>query len=368
MRLLHIITNFEKLAGAEQALINLVGSGLGSENRIISLRSDALAGQLSLPVGCEVQSLGLPRTSLIRAWRKLKSSASDYRPDAVIGWMYHGNVAASLLQMGARSRPLVWTVHHSLADLRAESLSTKLAIAASALFSRSAGAIVYASKRARDQHRRIFGNPKRSVIIPNALQIECSSSPKARGSGTTVGFAARYHPTKDFRTFIRTVLKVHAVDRSVRFIACGQGASMDNAELAELAREEGLGPEQIEWTGPRRDMAAFYSELDLFLLTSRAEGFGMVLAEATGHGVPCVSTDVGAAREIIGEFGRIVPVGDADALAGGVIEELSRTETARQTRSRAAMERIATEFSPAAVRAEYMNVLKSLQTGSSNRS
>lgn len=364
MRLLHVITNFEKRAGAEQALINLVESGLGRENEIVALRSDALARELSLPSTCRTQSLGMPRCSPLQAWRKLAAIAAEYRPDAVIGWMYHGNVAASLLDLFAlRSCPVIWTIHHALDDWQSESRSTKLAIAGSTLVSRTAHAIVYVSARTRDQHRRLFGNKGRSVVIPNAVQIGQAERTTGRTPGKTVGFAARYHPTKDFRTFIRTVRQVHAHDPSVRFLACGEGASMDNAELAALARNEGLRSGEVQWLGPRSDMATFYAELDLFLLTSRAEGFGMVLAEALGHGIPCISTDVGAAREIIGNNGRIVPVGDSDTAAAAILEELGRAASDRRARSEEARARAVAQFSAEAVRAQYSALLNSLAAG-----
>ena len=138
---------------------------------------------------------------------------------------------------------------------------------------------------------------------------------------------------------------------------------MDNAELAELARTEGLRPGEIEWLGPLGDMTAFYAELDLFLLTSRAEGFGMVLAEAMGHGVPCVSTDVGAAQEIVGDIGRVVPVGDAEALAQATLTALICTAAERRIRSEAAIGRAVTQFGPRAIRAQYKALLDDRMAG-----
>lgn len=361
MRLLHVTTNFEKLAGAEQALINLIESGLGQESMIVALRSDALARKVPLPETCQVQALGLPRVSIFRAWRELRAIAEEFQPDIVIGWMYHGNVAARLLSSGIFcSRPVVWTIHHALDDLRSESVSTKLAIAASALMSRSVNAIVYVSSRALDQHQRLFGNATRSFVIPNVTRIERSKMLKVRAPGKTVGFAARYHPTKDFQTFLRTVRLVHSQDPSVRFIACGEGTSPDNKALAESERNEGVLAGEIEWRGPLRDMAEFYNEIDLLLLTSRAEGFGMVLAEAMSHGVPCVATDVGAAREIMGEIGHIVPVGDVEALARGILDELDKGDAERRAQSGLAMDHFARGFHPVSVHEQFEALLTRL--------
>lgn len=361
MRILHITTNFERLAGAEQALINLLNSGLGEDNMVVSLRSCALANKVSLPDGCRIESLGLPHISIAQAARKLKALAAEFQPDVLIGWMYHGNAAASLLALTSqRDCPVVWTVHHALDDLRSESRSTKLAIAGSAILARMADAIVYVSQRAFDQHKRLFGNPKRSVIIPNAIQIGRAATGGRRTSGRTVGFAARYHPTKDFPLFLKTVHNIHASDPTVRFVACGEGTSGDNPQLTRLMENEGVAPGEIEWLGPQRDMASFYNSLDLLVMTSRSEGFGMVLAEALSHGVPCVSTDVGAANEIIAEFGRVVPVGDAIAMSDAVREVLNRPASERVIQSQSAAEHIATNFSAEAVKRRFKAVLDQL--------
>ncbi|MGI9375313.1 MAG: glycosyltransferase [Tsuneonella suprasediminis] len=361
MRILHIATNFERLAGAEQALINLLNSGLGENNMVVSLRSRALADKVSLPDGCRIESLSLPHISVAQAAKKLRALAAEFQPDVLIGWMYHGNAAASLLRLTSqRGCPVVWTVHHALDDLRSESRSTKLAIAGSAMLSRRADAIVYVSQRAFDQHKRLFGNPKCSVIIPNAIQIGAAASVGRHSHSRTVGFAARYHPTKDFPLFLKVVHDIHASDPTVRFIACGEGASGDNPQLAQLMKNAGVTPGEIEWLGPQRNMATFYKSLDLFVMTSRSEGFGMVLAEALSHGVPCVSTDVGAAREIIAEFGKVVPVGDAIAVSDAVREILNLPASERTIQSQAAPKYIAANFSAEAVKRRFEAVLEQL--------
>ncbi len=74
---------------------------------------------------------------------------------------------------------------------------------------------------------------------------------------------------------------------------------------------------------------------DLFVLSSRFEGFAIVLAEAMALGVPVVSTDCNAGpREVLaeGRCGVLVPVDDSEALARGIIEVLSDPDLAGQLR------------------------------------
>lgn len=75
---------------------------------------------------------------------------------------------------------------------------------------------------------------------------------------------------------------------------------------------------------PAAELTDLYDSHDLFCLTSVAEGFGMVVAEALGKGLPVLATTATGARDIVqsGRNGVVVPAGDPDALAG-VIDQLA---------------------------------------------
>ncbi|MEK9184817.1 MAG: GtrA family protein, partial [Patescibacteria group bacterium] len=66
----------------------------------------------------------------------------------------------------------------------------------------------------------------------------------------------------------------------------------------------------------QNDVGNYYSQADVFLLTSNSEGWGLVVIEAATYGLPIIMTDVGCAGEVIvnGESGIIIPIGDKKAL------------------------------------------------------
>jgi glycosyltransferase involved in cell wall biosynthesis len=91
----------------------------------------------------------------------------------------------------------------------------------------------------------------------------------------------------------------------------------------------GLG-DGVELTGPltRAELDATYAEVDLLVLASRAETYGMVVTEALARGLPVIASDVGGVREALGhplvhEAGVLVPPGDAVALADALRTWLS---------------------------------------------
>ncbi|WP_201603460.1 glycosyltransferase [Psychrobacter submarinus] len=106
----------------------------------------------------------------------------------------------------------------------------------------------------------------------------------------------------------------------------------------------------VTLTGFKKDVAAEYVQSDLFVLSSDYEGFGNVIVEAMSAGVTVVSTDCQSGpREILaeGEYGRLVPVGDADALAKAMLESLQQPQDEQVLKNRAAdfsLEKIANQY------------------------
>lgn len=60
---------------------------------------------------------------------------------------------------------------------------------------------------------------------------------------------------------------------------------------------------------------AYYSQAQIYVLSSRWEGFGLVLVEAMAHGLPVVSSDLPTSKEIMGSFGLYFQNGNIEELA-----------------------------------------------------
>jgi glycosyltransferase involved in cell wall biosynthesis len=85
-------------------------------------------------------------------------------------------------------------------------------------------------------------------------------------------------------------------------------------------------------TGFRRDIPEVMAALDVLVLPSiRSEAASQVIAQALAVGTPVVATDVGGSGELVreGQTGRLVPAGDAAALAAAIAVSLSDRAGAR---------------------------------------
>lgn len=128
---------------------------------------------------------------------------------------------------------------------------------------------------------------------------------------------------KDFPTLLKAFAKLRQRVPS-RLLILGEGE--DRKELEKLAQDLGLDGDVL-MPGFVSNPYPWLKKADVFVLSSLWEGFANVVAEALACGTPVVSTDCPhGPREILrgGEFGRLVAVGDADALAGAIEETLSK--------------------------------------------
>ena len=121
-----------------------------------------------------------------------------------------------------------------------------------------------------------------------------------------------------------------------------RGTRRDERELRSLADELELG-DRVTFAGPKphHEVAQLMAESALFVLASRAEAFGTVLAEALACGTPVVSTRSGGPEDYVTpEVGRLVPVGDSEALADALATVLrQRASFAPERLRRFALER-----------------------------
>jgi glycosyltransferase involved in cell wall biosynthesis len=132
----------------------------------------------------------------------------------------------------------------------------------------------------------------------------------------TLGVIARLAPQKGHRVLIDAMPRIlsRVPDAVARFV--GHEELSTTAELRAYATERGVA-RNIRFEGFRADVPNVLAELDVFVLPSLWEGFGLVLLEAMAACRPVVASRVGPVPEVVvdGETGLLTPPGDAVALA-----------------------------------------------------
>lgn len=336
MKVVHLITGLQ-VGGAEMMLLKLLRAMDRStfDPVVISLIPGGECRALIETEGIPVHDLSmknrLPSPAGILALRRL---ARKLEPDVIQGWMYHGNLAGVLLSRFSSGKPrLFWNIRHSVEDIGREKPMTRLVIRLGGLFNRAPYRIIFNSGMSLDQHTG-FGYPReKSLMIPNGFDLDrFHPSLEARAGlreelglppeTLLVGVAARRHPMKGHEEFLKAAALLRAGGRDVRFVLVGRGVTSSDPILRDLSGRTELEG-RVLLLGQREDMPSFLAGLDLLCVPSLfGEGFPNVLGEAMACGVPCVATEVGESREIIGETGRIVRPGETAALAEAMGEML----------------------------------------------
>jgi glycosyltransferase involved in cell wall biosynthesis len=178
--------------------------------------------------------------------------------------------------------------------------------------------------RGRGSAIEVMYNPVNLTVFATARRDDALRAEWGAEPGTfLVGTVARLHPRKDLDTFLRAAAIVAHGLSSARFVVVGSAEGDDEVAYSDrlrgLARDLGLAG-RLAWAGARRDIPAIMKSLDLFVLTSRHEGFGRVVAEAMAAGCPVVVSDEGALPELVenGRSGLEARAGDPESFASQI--------------------------------------------------
>lgn len=374
MRLLHVITALPG-AGAETMLFRLLATLKDDYSHVvISLKDEGVLGPRIRDLGVPLYTLNL-RPSLPNPVRlfSLRSLTRQIQPQLIQGWMYHGNVMASLAGKFARNRvPVIWNVRQSLNDLKTYGRRTGAVIRMGAWLSSRPSAIVYNNLAGAQDHEKLGYWAERRVLIPNGFDCqqfrpdEIARSQVRAELGLApetflVGLVARYHPMKDHANFLRAAGKVVRNHPSVRFLLAGHGVSKDQPALSELIAENQLQG-KVFLLGERHDVPRLTAALDIACSSSSTEGFSNAIGEAMACGVPCIVTDVGDSATIIADTGISVPPRNSGALAEAISQLLKAGADRRRELGMAARRRIEREFSLPEIAHRYDELYRRLSS------
>lgn len=133
-----------------------------------------------------------------------------------------------------------------------------------------------------------------------------------------VGIVANLRPVKGIDVFLRAAALVRKQLPASHFALVGEGG--ERRMLESLAAELGIS-DAVHFAGRQTDIPRLVKAFDVAVLSSHSESFSNAVVEYLAAGLPVVCTDVGGCRECIqdGVNGFVVPVGDYQALARGIL-------------------------------------------------
>lgn len=381
IRIVFVLTEFV-IGGAEMMLWKLVSRMDRSrfEPIVVALspRADSMLDHF-VRSGVECRRVGMtPGLAAFAALLRLRAIFREFRPDIVQGWMYHGNLAATLAAALAPLRvPVVWNIRGAMIDKADQNRLASAVVWLSGRLSFAARHIINNSAASALEHEARLGyRPEKRLVVPNgfdtqtflpsaAARLEVRQALGLAPHTTLVGLIGRYHPVKDHANFLRAASLLKSGHPHVQYVLAGEDIDSSNLELNRLVVQNDVAG-CVHLLGLRTDMPAITASLDIAVSSSSVEGFPNVIGEAMSCGVPCVVTDVGDSAAVIGDTGRAVARRDSAALARGISELLEMDDNERVALGRRARQRIIDSYSLDSVVRRYEDFYLEVHTRSLN--
>lgn len=363
-----IFTYFMQGGGLERVLLNLMQGFIARDYEVDLLLSVAEGPFMKLiPDGVRVINIDTPRirtniTSLIQYLRREKPEIL-YCAESDRGFE---GVVAGLLSL-TRTRVMIG-MHTVEASERPANMGKrdKQYLQAQRLVCRLASKVIPVSHGLVDEIAEDLHIPKRKMhVIHNPIVNEQMKQemqepvehPWLQQKTMPVVLAVgRLSHVKGFDVLIKAFKHVTS-QMEARLIILGEPAFYESEQgeiHTSLVRELGL-EDYVDLPGFADNPYAYMKNADLFVSSSRYEGFGNVIVEALACGCPVVSTDCPTGPiEILqnGEYGTLVPVDDAEALGQAIVEAL------HQAHDISKLEKRATDFSVDKIIEEYVELFK----------
>lgn len=310
------------------------------------------------PIGEELQSRGVKVhpfnikrvTELQNAVRKLVTLVREGEFETLFSFLLHANFVASRACRSLQTVRCLQSIQttqprprwHWWIQSRIHQAAARVVVPSESVANR-------AIERARVPREKI-------VVIPNAVDADsfaAVSRVPARNGEFRVGFVGRLDPVKSIPDL---VCAVELLPLNARLEIFGEGAM--RPALTEQVQRLGLR-DRVTFHGAIRDARQAYRSIDVLVLPSQSEGFGLVLIEAMASGVPVVGTDVDGIRDVVSadQNGLLVPHGRPDQIAAA-IQRIMNEPGLRNSLVAKAQHEVANRFSWAPVIDEYRRILQ----------
>jgi glycosyltransferase involved in cell wall biosynthesis len=360
--------------GAEKQCLTLarelLGRGIGVELIVHQLRGELMD---QMPSGLHVINLDQRRTrhDVLPLVRYIRQN----RPHILLANVDYMNIAGTLAGMMSRVPTNVVITQHNLLAGKAATEGRRYLIVAPMyrMLAPFINAAIAVSDGIARELVSVCGLPARKVMrIYNAV-VDPAFDERASVSVTHPWFcdgrgpvfitAARLEPLKDQETLLRAMALHRRNGGKGRLLILGAGPL--RGYLEALAHELQIA-HAVDFVGFQNNPLPWFRQSDLFILSSRTEGFGIALAEAMGCGTPVVSTDSGhGPAEILahGRYGLLVPPHDPSTMAAA----LDEAAAIRRRYAPGVLKARAAEFSNAACADGYVSLFRQLTCEGSDR-
>lgn len=297
--------------GAERVGV-LIAGGLAQRGHEVYLVTN-LHDEVKYSVDDEVNILNMVTSSgnKLTKWgcaiKNLRRYVKHYQPDVIIGIMQLSSFISKLACIGTKTH-VIMTEHDSFERPSSAPMS-KMESFCKFYLNRIYECVTVITQADKDY---IKGRLKHVQVMPNPLLLHpVKEIPQKEKVIIAAGRLGAWH-CKGFDVLIKawsSLIKTERLTSTLspeggmnfkewRLQIAGAGSEESLAYLKSLCKEEGV-TDSVDFLGFVSDMESLYKKASVFVLSSRYEGFGLVLIEAMSQGCACIACDYkGRQREI----------------------------------------------------------------------
>lgn len=347
---IHIITSLN-IGGAEMMLKKIVSGRLnrGEKDVVICLIAEGKIGKDLQELGVTVYYLNIGSIgSMVKGIFKLNSILKSYPKCVIQTWLYHADLIGGVIGK-LSDHKVIWNIRQTKFTSN-NSFVTILIMRLCAMLSYFLpDKIVCAAESSMQSHINYGYNKHKFIVISNGFEpkpevtedekLRMRAQIGLRSDDIIVGSVGRFHPDKDYITFIKAAQRVHNEKSNVKFVLVGKGLDQSNPVLTGWLKQYGL-VDSFVLHGESRNVDLLLSIMNVFCLSSISEGFPNVVGEAMYNKTLCVVTNSGDSSKIVDNIGIVVQPRDAEAMAKGLLTMLNLAEDDRLKRQNEARKRI----------------------------
>lgn len=349
IKIVHIITGLGS-GGAENMLLKLLlNSDSGKYyHEVISLIDKGTVGPMIEEAGFKVHEINISLINIIHSVVKMAKICKSF--DIVDTWLYHADFIGIIISKLLLKKKLIWNIRHSNLSRKDNKIYTFLLIRLNAFLSKYVDIVTYNSNEALINHENSGYSGKTSEVTYNGFDLKKFKFDKLvreqlrKNIGiyenarvlVTVG---RWYTQKDYPTLLKAIYEIKKEYDNFILIMCGVNLDTNNYELMSLIKRYNL-TNTIYLLGKRTDINRILTASDIYVSSSLGESFSNAIGEAMACQLPCVVTDVGESKNIVGNTGIVCEPRNPEALSQGLFRLLNYSDLELERLGKEARKRI----------------------------
>lgn len=365
IKILHIISGLGN-GGAEKNLFKIVTCTNKEQFKhvVVSLKDYGYYGDDLIRNNIQVYTLNINKSifNLLHLFKIIREND----PEIIQTWMYHANFLGGVVAKLLKKNNIIWSVRSTKAHGAIIKIINFFNIPLSYFLPKK---ILYCSNAAMEYKASIGYDKNKAIVIHNGYDIlryrfreyqrkQLRKHYNIEDNCIILGNFSRYNKVKDQIGLLKALKLTVAINKNIKLFIIGNSVDTNN-KFNRFIKNNQLN-NFVTLLPSVKEIENYYSLIDIYVLSSIDESCPNVLAEAMASSAICVSTNVGDAKYIIGDYGYIVRKKDYKAMSNEILKAINLNHLEKEQLKIDARNRIANTFPMATMIKNYELMYKKI--------